>query len=63
MATDKSLPLVAMRIAFAVRCDYPRFKKLLREFRDEPPLDGGARRNDLRATPNSRASSRCSSTW
>ena len=21
-----------MRIAFAVRCDYPRFKKLLREF-------------------------------
>ena len=31
-ATDKSLPLVAMRIAFPVRCDYPRFKKLLHEF-------------------------------
>jgi len=32
MTTDKSLPLVTMRIAFPVRCDYPRFKKLLREF-------------------------------
>jgi Tfp pilus assembly protein PilO len=29
---DKSLPLVAMRITFPVRCDYTRFKKLLHEF-------------------------------
>jgi Tfp pilus assembly protein PilO len=30
--SDKSLPLVAMRISFPVRCDYARFKRLLREF-------------------------------
>jgi Tfp pilus assembly protein PilO len=30
--SDKSLPLVAMRISFMVRCDYGRFKKLLHEF-------------------------------
>lgn len=28
----QKLPLVQMRIAFSVRCDYPRFKQLLRAF-------------------------------
>jgi Tfp pilus assembly protein PilO len=30
--SEKELPLVAMRVSFSVRCDYSRFKKLLREF-------------------------------
>lgn len=29
---DKALPLTQMQISFSVRCDYPRFKRLLKAF-------------------------------
>jgi len=32
----QKLPLSEMRIVFTVRCDYPRFKRLLREFETSP---------------------------
>lgn len=35
-APVQKLPLSAMRIVFTVRCDYPRFKRLLREFETSP---------------------------
>jgi len=35
-APVQKLPLSAMRITFTVRCDYPRFKRLLREFETSP---------------------------
>jgi len=32
----QKLPLSEMRIVFSVRCDYPRFKRLLRKFETSP---------------------------
>jgi hypothetical protein len=36
IAPMQKLPLTSMRITFTVRCDYPRFKRLLREFETSP---------------------------
>ena len=35
-ASMQKLPLTEMRIVFTVRCDYPRFKRLLRELETSP---------------------------